>query len=285
MPGRRYSVNGRKEAEVSMWQELFVGFELVQLRLSSIFYGLGAPHGHGEAVILIPGFLGTDSYLVELFSWLRTVGYRSYFSGIGWNAECPNLLIRRRLNETIERAYNATGNRVHLIGHSLGGIIARSVAGQRPDQIASVTTLGSPFRGIGAHPNVLRVSDAIRNRILREHAGRVLPACYTEACTCDFVNSLRMDFPDEVAQTAVYTRNDGIVDWRFCITEDPEIDREVDGTHMGLVFNPAVYRLLAERLARHAAVPDAPRRSQLTPRHLRLQPDQQQQRANHHGSQ
>ena len=249
MTGQRYSVHERQEAEVSMWQEFLVGFELVQLRLTSVFYGWGVPHGHGEAVILIPGFLGTDSYLGVLFSWLRTIGYRSYFSGIGWNAECPNLLIRRRLNDTVKRAFHATGGRVHLVGHSLGGMIARSVAAQRPAQIASVTTLGSPFRGEVAHANVLRATDAIRNRIVREHAGHILPGCYTEDCTCDFVESLKGEFPDDVAQTAIYTKSDGIVDWRFCVTGDPQIDCEVTGTHVGLVFNPAVYRLLAARLS------------------------------------
>jgi triacylglycerol lipase len=248
MTGQRYSVHQRQEAEVSMWQELLVGFELVQLRLTSVFYGLGVPRGHGEAVILIPGFLGTDSYLGALFSWLRTVGYRSYFSGIGWNAECPNLLIRRRLNDTVTRAFNATGCRVHLVGHSLGGIIARSVAAQRAGQIASVTTLGSPFRGPVAHAQVLRATEAVRHRILREHAGHILPACYTEDCTCEFVSSLKAEFPASVAQTAIYTRSDGIVDWRFCVTGDPQVDCEVAGTHVGLVFNPAVYRILAARL-------------------------------------
>jgi len=232
-----------------MWQELMVGFELVQLRLTSTFYGLGVPRGNGEAVILIPGFLGTDIYLGELFSWLRTVGYRSYFSGIGWNAECPNLLIRRRLNETVQRACEATGRRVHLVGHSLGGIIARSVAAQRPDEIASVTTLGAPFRGPVAHANVLRAQDAIRSRIIREHAGHILPGCYTEDCTCEFVCSLKCEFPDGVAQTAIYTKGDGIVDWRYCVTGDPQVDCEVTGTHIGLVFNPAVYRILAGRLS------------------------------------
>ena len=252
MTGARYSLHARQEADISMWQELLVGFELVQLRLSSTFYGLGVPHGHGEAVVLIPGFLGTDAYLGDLFSWLRTIGYRSYFSGIGWNAECPNLLIRKRLNDTIRRAYAASGQRVHLVGHSLGGIIARSVAAQRPEQVASVTTLASPFRGPVAHANVLKASNVIRNRILREQAGRVLPGCYTEDCTCEFVASLKGEFPDEVAQTAIYTKSDGIVDWHFCVTGDPDIDCEVGGTHVGMVFNPMVYRVLAQRLVRRA---------------------------------
>lgn len=249
MTGQRYSVHERQRAEVSMWQELLVGFEMVQLRLTSTFYGLGLPQGHGEAVVLIPGFLGMDSYLGDLFSWLRTMGYCSYFSGIGWNAECPNLLIRKRLDETLQRAYTATHRRIHLVGHSLGGIIARSVAAQQPDRIASVTTLGSPFRGAVAHAHVLRVTDAIRNRILREHAGQILPGCYTEACTCEFVSSLKHRFPENVAQTAIYTKTDGVVDWRYCVTDDRKIDCEVTGTHVGLVFNPAVYRILAARLA------------------------------------
>ena len=100
-----------------------------------------------------------------------------------------------------------------------------------------------------AHSNVLRASDAIRNRILREHAGHILPDCYTEDCTCEFVTSLKNEFPENVTQTAIYTRSDGIVDWRYCVTGDPALDCEVPGTHVGLVFNPAVYRLLASRLA------------------------------------
>jgi hypothetical protein len=39
------------------------------------------------------------------------------------------------------------------------------------------------------------------------------------------------------------------VDWQYCITGDAATDFEVSGTHIGLVVNPAVYRLIATHLA------------------------------------
>ena len=123
------------------------------------------PHGEGSAVVVIPGFLGTNIYVTHLHSWLRRIGYRSYLSGIGVNAECPNLLIRYRLAQTIEKARAETGDKVHLIGHSLGGMIARSVAAQMADDIASVTTLAAPFRGTVMHQSVLHAADEQRERI------------------------------------------------------------------------------------------------------------------------
>ena len=161
----------------------------------------------------------------------------------------PNLLIRQRLEETIETAYRATGRRIHLVGHSLGGVLARAVGSQLPDRIASVITLGSPFRGVTLHPSVLRAAELVRRQILSRHGKGVLPGCYTGACTCDFLESLTRRFPKSVGQTAIYTKSDGIVDWHVCRTGKAAVDFEVSGTHLGLVFNPLVYELVARRLA------------------------------------
>ncbi|MGA8867455.1 MAG: hypothetical protein WB510_10830, partial [Candidatus Sulfotelmatobacter sp.] len=127
--------------------------------------------------------------------------------------------------------------------------IARSVAGQRPRDIASVITLAAPFRGTVTNRTVLHASEAIRQRILQEHGQRVLPDCYTGRCTCNFIDSLRRDIPESMIETAIYTRQDGIVDWRYCITKNPAVDFEVPGTHIGMAFNPSAYSILAERLA------------------------------------
>ena len=237
------------EAEISIWKEALFGAEFLLLHASPVYYGLGIPHGDGSAVILIPGFLGTDLYLSQMHTWLERIGYRPYLSGIGLNAECPNLLIKYRLQETIEKALDETGRKIHLIGHSLGGIIARSVACQRSQAVQSVITLASPFRGTVVHSTVLQATEKVRLRILKEHGKNVLPTCYTARCTCDFLNSLRTEIPSCVFETALYTYDDGIVDWRYCRTGNKKVDFEVPGTHIGLAFNSSVYNIVANRLA------------------------------------
>ncbi len=237
------------DAGIPIWKEALFGAELLLLHASPVFYGLGVPPGDGSAVVVIPGFLGTDLYLTHLASWLERIGYRSYVSGIGLNAECPNLLIKYRLAETVARALRHTRRKVHLVGHSLGGVMARSIAAQRPGEVASVITLGAPFRGTVLNHSVLNVAAAVRQNILDEHGEDVLPECYTPRCTCDFVSSLRGRMHGSTLQTAIYTRDDGVVDWHYCRTGDEDIDFEVSGTHMGLVFNPSVYTLIADRLA------------------------------------
>jgi hypothetical protein len=55
--------------------------------------------------------------------------------------------------------------------------------------------------------------------------------------------------PASVLETAVFSEGDGVVDWRYCRTDHPESDFSVSGTHIGLVYNPSVYSIIAARLA------------------------------------
>jgi hypothetical protein len=132
----------------------------------------------------------------------------------------------------------------------------------------STLILGSPFRGTVAHSAVLFAAEAVRLRILKKHGSAVLPDCYTGHCTCDFVDYLQRDMPPSVQETAVYTTDDGVVDWRYCRTENAESDFPVSGTHIGLAFNPSVYTIIADRLAQTHCAPNKvkPRRARVASR-------------------
>jgi len=247
---RTVNSQARPNQPRTRWHESLCGIDLLLLHASPVFYGFGVPHGDGSPVVIIPGFMHSDVYLVVMYAWLMRLGYRPYYSGIDLNAECPNLLIKYHLNELVDQARQQTGRKVHLIGHSLGGIIARSLAAQRPDAIASVITLASPFSAVLLQRSILRQAEAVRLFIHSEHGDTVPPECYTERCTCDFMSSLRMGVPRHMPHTAIFTKTDGVVDWRSCLTGNRKIDVEVGGTHAGLAFNANVYSAIASRLAR-----------------------------------
>ncbi len=231
-----------------IWFESLVGLDWTLLHMAPVYYGLGVEKGDGAPVVVVPGFLGSDFYLYELYLWLKRIGYRPYLSNIGWNADCLDTL-SAKLIETIEKAHAETGKRVHLIGHSLGGVLSRSAAVQKRDLVQSVITLASPFRGVRSHPRVVELSERIRQRIFnRNDDKREYPHCYTGHCHCLAVMSLHDGLPKDLKQTAIYTKSDGIVDWNNCISRRNDNNYEVTGTHVGLVYNFQVYKLIAERL-------------------------------------
>ena len=134
-----------------IWLEALFPLDWVALHASPVYYGFGVPRGHGEPVILVPGFLGDDRYLTEMHLWLRRIGYRPYFSGIGRNVDCPELLTQRLLM-TIDAAYEETHQKVTIVGHSLGGMLARAAAHREADKVKQVITMGSPFRSVARAP-------------------------------------------------------------------------------------------------------------------------------------
>ena len=226
-----------------LWPELLAGLEWLSLKASPVYYGLGVPRGDDAPVVLVPGFLGSDRSLLEMHLWLGRIGYRSYLSGIGRNAGCPDTLMERLL-ETVEGAYVQTGRKVKLIGHSLGGLLARAAAVQRPEQIAQVITLASPFRQLSAHPLVLTLISVVRGKALEQHLSEG-----EESCECSFMEALSAPLPASVARTAIYTKSDPVVNWRDCMDDDERLNVEVHGTHIGLAHNRSVYREVARLLA------------------------------------
>ncbi|MEX2246069.1 MAG: alpha/beta hydrolase [Dehalococcoidia bacterium] len=245
-------LGGYQPTSRPIWLEAFFPLDWIALHASPVYYGFGVPRGRGDPVVLVPGFLGSDRYMTEMHLWLRRIGYRPYFSGIGRNVDCPELLTQR-LILTIEQAHKETGRPVTVIGHSLGGMLARSAGHRQPRLVKQVITMGSPFREVRAHPLVLSAANFVRSNILRERNPRreVTASCFTPQCTCSFVSSLKQNqtTKDDFLSHAIYSKVDGVVDWRSCIEEEESLNREVTATHIGMAFNPDVYRTVANLLA------------------------------------
>jgi hypothetical protein len=54
---------------------------------------------------------------------------------------------------------------------------------------------------------------------------------------------------DDFTRHAIYSKCDGVVDWHVCMEENAALNHEVSATHIGMAFNPDVYRKLGNLLA------------------------------------
>jgi len=219
-----------------------------ELLSDPIFNGEGVPKGRRDAILLIPGFSSGDWTFSTMSRWLQQIGYRTHLSGINVNVGCPQRKVERVLGRLEEISKDA-GGRIAIIGHSLGGLVACALARQRPDLVRHVIAIGSPLRD-----GWQAVTPEIRPALFAIHSffQKFIEApqgCGTERCTCDFSEESRgSQLPPGVGFTSIYSRHDGIVDWRFSTTENGD-SYEVDGLHTDLVVNVEVYRILSNVLA------------------------------------
>ena len=227
-----------------LWHESLWPMDWLALRVSPVYYGAGVRKGDGGPVVVVPGFLCSDALMYELYGWLGRVGYQPYLSGIGLNIDCPSVSAKK-LARTVERAYVETGQRVHIVGHSLGGMIGRRVSLQRPHQVSQLIYLGTPIQGVHTHTAVIAAAS-----MLTSARGMMSgDQCLTSGCACDLLEDARRPLSENVRHAAIYTREDGVVDWHDSRENDPRRNHEVGGTHIGLVYNPRAYRALGEILA------------------------------------
>lgn len=188
--------------------------------------------GDGRPVLVIPGFLCSDVSTWPLRRYLRGAGYRSYRwkQGVNWGQR-PG--VRTRLLHRIGEIHRATGKPVTLIGWSLGGVYARELACIRPDLIREVITLGSPWHG---NPRVTSVWGAYEWLNRKHIANGAHPV---------------VDGPEPtVPCTSIYSRGDGIVPWEMSRPRRGLRGKslEVEGSHIGLVFNNQVMGLVRAHL-------------------------------------
>jgi triacylglycerol lipase len=236
-----------------LWREGLAGIEAAALRRSSIWRGAGVAPGEYRPVLLIPGFLAGDGSLSTLARWLRTNGYRTRRAGIRVNVDCSAEACRR-LEQRLEELAAAGGQRVTLIGQSRGGVFARALAARRPELVAGVVTLGAPtVSQLDVHPVVLAHVAVIGALGVGGVPGLFRWSCLRGECCAEFRADVKRGL--DVPYIALYSRSDGIVNWRSCL--DPEAELvEVRASHLGMGLNAEVYAEIAHALRRFAGSDD-----------------------------
>jgi len=166
---------------------------------------------------------------------LTDLGYATYGWGLGRNLVF-NDAREAKMNALLEETYAQHGQKVSLVGWSLGGVFAREVAKSNPDMVRSVISLGSPISGELDHSNARKLYEYFNGKPDRKMQNRLA--------------SISVAPP--VPTTSIYTKTDGVVAWKGSIQRPGKTPSEnicVPASHIGLGVNPLVMYALADRLA------------------------------------
>jgi pimeloyl-ACP methyl ester carboxylesterase len=191
-----------------------------------------APRGQ-RLVVDLPGWRTGPGTMAPLRRYLRLLGHDAHAWGQGSNVGDVAVTTARFVEE-LEARVQAAGRPASLVGWSLGGVVAREAARERPDLVELVVHLGTPVVGGPVHTAVARAwSPEQRARITTEVERRNRTA------------------PLLVPVISILSRRDGVVDWRASVdTRTPgAVHHEVGSTHFGLGLDPDVWRLVARTLA------------------------------------
>lgn len=195
--------------------------------------------------MILPGMFNSERSTFVMRRYLERLGYDARGWGLGRNLANRTVgADGERLFEAVAALHDETGEKVTLIGVSLGGIMARWAAHRCPELVREVITVAAPYAGDPRATNVWRMFEML---------------------TGDKVDSpeviarrLEIAAPLPVAATAIWSRSDGFVNGMICHAPDEPGCRaiEVRSGHVGVQLRPQVLHAVAgvlagERTARH----------------------------------
>ena len=218
---------------LKLLSECRVVFEFSSLWLSLPKIRKESPKGQGEPVLVVPGFATDDCWTSKLRNFIASIGYHVKGCELGRIGGQVSDLTPMLIGQ-VERFAEESSARVRLVGWSLGGYLAREVARDRPDLVEKVITLGTPVIGGPKY--------TASARILRRRGYDV------EAMAAEVAQRQQMRMQVPIA--ALFSGIDGVVTWEACIDHENRTVKhfEVISSHLGLIFNPKVYRLVAKLL-------------------------------------
>lgn len=192
-----------------------------------------AARGHGEPVIVVPGFCSPDISTSNLRKFLSYQGFSAQSWHCGLNIG-PTSNATAKLARQISECADRRGGRVSLVGVSLGGTMAREAAKLCSGSVSRVITLVSPINV----PVVTPLAPLAR-----------LASIFWDG---DFQDRFaQIAEPPPVPVTAIVSPSDGVVDWRCCVpgpATNVELV-EIAGAHMTMGSNPEALRIIAARLS------------------------------------
>lgn len=228
--------------------------------LAAVAAGEGGVGGHTSSdgplgpVILVPGLLAGDGSLARMRTCLHALGHPVHGTGINYNVDCSELAVGRLLARVADVA-RLRGERVTLIGHSRGGLFARVAAQRRPDLVAGVVALGAPHRDpLAVHPLLWAHIMTLAALRLAGVRGVLGVGCAVGVCCEDFRRDLAAPVPEGVGLMSVYSRRDGVVDWRACMDGRGE-NVLVHATHCAMALDAPTLAAVADAARRFRDAP------------------------------
>src|SRR6266403_1696710 len=170
-----------------------------------------APKGDGHPVLTLPGFLASDLSMAPMRRYLKELGYDTYAWKMGRNIRGVSRM-RGALRDRLAEIHGSTGRKVSVVGWSLGGVYARDLALQAPDMVRCVVTLGSPFANDVRATNATRLYEALSGETVEANS--------------ELRNAIAGDLP--VPATSIYSRTDGIVNWRTCLLRPSDTAENIE---------------------------------------------------------
>ena len=198
-------------------------------------------------MLLVPGFLAGDPSMGVMAAWLTRIGYRPRRARMRANVDCAERAISRLVAQ-LEEEHDRFGRPVAIVGQSRGGSLARLLAVRRPELVSGIVTLGSPLT------DQLAVHPLVRGGVL--YVGLLgslgVPGLFRRQCLAgDCCAEARIDseapFPEGIGFVSVYSKSDGIVDWRSCLDAHAE-HVEVRASHIGMSAHAPTFRAIAGAL-------------------------------------
>jgi len=102
------------------------GAEAARLMLAMPLLRMQSQKGHGEPVLVLPGFMADDHSTFVLRQFLNSIGYKSFPWGLGINRKKMMDFLPQISKQTRDLS-EEYAQKVRLIGWSRGGILAREV--------------------------------------------------------------------------------------------------------------------------------------------------------------